>query len=57
MGPNDGTVWLKSLSVVSLKECLTNGRIVDELEHRLPEEVARSDFAAIVDNDDIYIAR
>ena len=30
---------------------------MDELEYRLPEEVARPNFAAIEDDDDRYIVR
>ena len=39
------------------RECPTIGRIVDELEYRLPEEVERPDFADIKDEDDKIIAR
>ena len=56
-GANDVTVWRKRLSVVANRECPTIGRIVDELEYRLPEEVVRPDFAAIEDEDDRFIAR
>ena len=49
------------LSVTANRECPTIGRIVDELEYRLSEEVVRSDFAATEDDDDYdddrYIAR
>ena len=41
----------KWLSVIVNRECPIIGRIVDELEYRLPEEVMRPDFAAI-DYDD-----
>ena len=34
----------------------TIGRIVDELEFKLPEEIERPDFAATVDGDDRFIA-
>ena len=56
-GANDVTVWLTRLSVVAMRECPTIGRIVEELEYRLPDEVERPDFAAIEDEDDRYIAR
>ena len=38
-------------------KCPTIGRIVDELEYRLPEEFERPDFAAIADKYDRFIAR
>ena len=56
-GANDVTIWLKRLSVVAMRECQTFGRVVEELEYRLPKEVDRPDFAASVDEDDRYIAR
>ena len=43
--------------MVANRECPTIGSIVDELEYRLPEEVVRPDFAAILDEDDRFIAR
>ena len=39
------------------RECPTTGRIVDELEYSLPEEVTRPNFAAIDDEFDRSIAR
>ena len=57
-GANDATIWLKRLSMVAMRECPTIGTIVEEeLEYHLPEEVKRLEFAAIVDDDDRYIAR
>ena len=56
-GANDVMVWRRRFSVVANKECPTIGRIVDELEYRLPEEVERPNFAAIQDEDDRIIAR
>ena len=56
-GANDVTIWRKRLSVVANRECPTIGRVIDELEYRLPEEVERPDFAAIKDEDDKFIAR
>ena len=50
------TVWLKRLSVTAMRECPTIGRVVEELEYRLAEEVVRPDFAAIVDEVDRYCA-
>ena len=43
--------------MVAKRECRTIGRIVDELEYRLPEEVVRPNFAAIQDEYDRIIAR
>jgi len=40
-GANDVTIWRKRLSVVANRECPTIGRVIDELEYRLPEEVER----------------
>ena len=37
--------------------CNGIGRIVLKLEYQLPEEGERSDFSAIVDEDDRYIMR
>ena len=56
-GANDVTVWRKRLSVVANRECPTIGRMVDELGYRLPEAVVRPNFAAILDEDDRFIAR
>ena len=42
--------------MVANRECPTVGRIVDELGYRLPEVVVRPDFAAILDEDDRFIA-
>ena len=42
--------------MVANRECPTIGRIVDDFEYRIPEEVVRPDFAAIDDEDDRYIA-
>ena len=53
----DVTTWLKGLSIVANRKCPIIGRIVDELEYRLPEEVERSDSAVIEDEDDKIIAR
>ena len=39
------------------RELLTIGRIVDNLEYRLLEEIERPDFAAIEEENDILIAR
>ena len=36
-GANDVTTWLKRLSIVANRECPTIGRIIDELEYRLPD--------------------
>ena len=55
-GANDVTVWLKGLSMVAMKECLTIGRIVEELEYRLAEDVVQPNFATIEDDADRYIA-
>ena len=43
--------------MVAMTECLTIGSIVEELWYCLSKEVERIDFAAIVEEDDIYIAR
>ena len=51
------TIQRKRFIVIANRKCPTIGRIVDELEYRLPEEVARLDFVAIEDDDDRYIAR
>ena len=40
-----------------MKECSTIGKLVEQLEYRLPEEVERPNFAAIADEDVRYIAR
>ena len=45
----DVTIWRKRFSVIANRECSTIGRVVDELEYRLPDEVVRHDFAAIED--------
>ena len=42
-GAKDVTIWSMRSSVVAMRECLTNGRIVEEFEYRLHEEVERSD--------------
>ena len=43
--------------MVANSKCPTIGRIVDELEYRLPEEVIRPDFVAIEDEDHRFFAR
>ena len=48
---------MKRLSIVANRECPTIGRIIDELEYRLPEEVDKPDFSSFFDEDDKIIAR
>ena len=50
--------YLNMISILATnRECPTIGRIGDKLEYRLPEEVVRPDFAAILDEDNRFIAR
>ena len=55
-GASDVTVWRKRLSVVANRECPTIGRILYELDYRLPKEISRPDFAAIENEDNRFIA-
>ena len=40
--------------MAAMRECSVIGRIAEELEYRLPDEVQRPGFAAIVDDGDKY---
>ena len=50
-------VFCSSIENISNREHFTIGKLVDELEYRLPEAVARSDFAAMQDDGDRYITK
>ena len=50
-GTTDVTIWRRFIAIAK-RECPTIGRAVDELD-----EVERSNFAAIEDDDDRYFAR
>ena len=43
--------------MAAMGDCPIIGRLVEELEYRLPEEVVMPHFAAIKDDDDKYIVR